>query len=85
MAASSITLRSLFQAATALIAVVVSPGCSDDTPSGDVEVVEELTETVANRLIEFSDALRKRDFAKASTYLAADFSGTGWAAANRGR
>lgn len=42
----------------------------------DLEAVEDLSETVANRLIEFSDALRRRDFDRAASYLAGDFLGT---------
>ncbi len=52
--------------------------CSDDAPSTDVEIVETLTEDAANELIEFSDALRKRNFAEAGTYLSARFQGKGY-------
>ena len=42
-----------------------------------MEAVEEQSEAVANRLIEFSDAVRKRDYPRAREYLSADFLGTG--------
>jgi hypothetical protein len=44
-----------------------------------MEKVENLSETVANRLIEFSDAVRKRDYAAARRYLTEDFLGTAFA------
>jgi hypothetical protein len=55
-------------------------GCSPDssTSTEDVEVVETLTEEVANRIIEFSYDLKKRDFAKAATCLASGFQGRGY-------
>jgi len=46
------------------------------SPLRDLEKVEDLSETVANRLIEFSDAVRKRDYRKAGEYLVGDFLGT---------
>ena len=66
-------------------------GCTGDLGSGDasgleavplksavraMEKVEELSEAVANRLVEFSDELRKRDYAGARAYLCEDFLGT---------
>ena len=48
--------------------------------TADVEVVETLTEEVANRIIEFSYDLRKRDYAKAATCLASGFEGRGYRA-----
>ncbi|MEM7164786.1 MAG: VCBS repeat-containing protein [Planctomycetota bacterium] len=41
----------------------------------DLEQVEDLSEAVANRLIEFSDAVRRRDYEAASSYLAPTFEG----------
>jgi hypothetical protein len=45
-----------------------------------MEEVEELSEAAANRLIEFSDALRKRDYGSARKYLSQDFLGTAFPA-----
>ncbi len=42
----------------------------------ELEEVENLSETVANRLIDFSDSVRKRDFHQASTFLSDDFRGS---------
>ncbi|MEE2887789.1 MAG: VCBS repeat-containing protein [Planctomycetota bacterium] len=55
-------------------------GCNPDSTSSaaDVEVVETLTEEVANRIIEFSYDLKKRDYAKAATCLASNFQGRGY-------
>ena len=44
-----------------------------------MEDVETLSETVANRWIEFSDHVRKRDFLAAADYLSDDFLGTRFA------
>lgn len=41
-----------------------------------LEKVEDLSETVANRLIDFSDSVRKRDYQQASSFLSDDFQGT---------
>jgi hypothetical protein len=46
----------------------------------EVERVEDLTETAANRLIEFSDAVRLRRPDAAALYLTDDFLGTPWSA-----
>jgi len=48
---------------------------SEERPRQDLESVENLTEAAANRLIEFSDALRKRDFDAAGAYVAPGFQG----------
>lgn len=54
-----------------------APGSSgDDSRVTELEVVETLSEDVANRLIEFSDAIRKRDFDAARDYLSDRFQGT---------
>ena len=44
-------------------------------PIADMEFVEDATEAVANRMIEFSDKLRRRDFRAAREWLADDFIG----------
>ncbi len=46
----------------------------------EMERVEELSETVANRFIEFSDKVRRRDFDAAAVYLGEDFLGTAFGA-----
>lgn len=55
-------------------------GCNSNSSSStaDVEIVETLTEEVANRIIEFSYDLKKRDYAKAATCLAGNFQGRGY-------
>jgi len=50
-----------------------------------MEEVETLSEIVANRLIEFSDHVRKRDFASAAKYLTPDFRGTSFTAFGPGK
>lgn len=80
------TLYRLLLPALALLALG-SGGCSGGTrdgldplpvsvPQHDLEKVEDLSETVANRLIEFSDAVGKRDYRKAGEYISGDFQGT---------
>jgi hypothetical protein len=79
----------------ALAAAVAAAGCSRGpegstenssyappplrSPLSAMEAVEDLSEAVANRLIEFSDAIRKRDYPSARRYLAADFLGSAFA------
>lgn len=46
-----------------------------DRPVVDLAEVEDLSESVANELLGFSDALRRREFEKASAWIAADFKG----------
>ena len=46
----------------------------------DLETVETWSEQVANNLLEFSDKLRRRDYAGARRWLADDFRGSSWAA-----
>ena len=71
------------------LVLICALGCSRDpspVPSSDsaksigtladLERVEDLSEATANRLIEFSEAIRRRDFEKATRYLAPDFVGT---------
>jgi hypothetical protein len=45
----------------------------------DLATVETWSEQAANDLLDFSDKLRRRDFAAAGRWIAADFQGHGWA------
>ncbi len=44
-------------------------------PIGRLEFVEDATEEVADRLLSFSDKIRRRDFGAAASFLSADFAG----------
>ncbi len=61
-----------------------SPSPLEPQPLGtkivELETVEDLSEDAANRLIEFSDAVRRRDVDAAAAYLVDDFRGTAWSA-----
>jgi len=46
-----------------------------DSPIRDMEVVEDYSEAVANRMVDFADKLRRRDFDGALGWLAVDFVG----------
>ena len=48
-------------------------------PIADMEFVEDATEAVANRMLEFSDKLRRRDFRAAREWLSDDFAGHAFA------
>lgn len=50
-----------------------------DVPLARMDLVEDYSEEIANRLIGFSDKLRRRDFDGAKAWLASDFAGRGWA------
>ncbi|MCP3914285.1 MAG: VCBS repeat-containing protein [bacterium] len=50
-----------------------------DDPVTNVEVVEERSEEVANRLLTFSDKLRRRDFTAAAEWLSESFHGHAFA------
>ncbi len=71
------------------LSAVLAAGCgdsaSDDAQSNasagrltGMEAIEEATEAAANRLIEFSDLVRRRDFGGAAPYLTSDFQGSAW-------
>ncbi len=80
------SFRYLTRASAALACILSTFGCSSEQPdpaaataaTAAVEVVETLTEDVANRIIEFSYDLKKRDYAKAATCLAPSFQGRGY-------
>ena len=77
-----------FPLSPCLLALLLAVGCTDGTSSPEpapippaqrilaMDEVEALSETVANRLIDFSNQVRKRDFRAAGTYLSQDFLGT---------
>lgn len=48
------------------------------TPATDMERVEDWTEAIANTLFDYSDKLRRRDFAAAKEWLAPNFVGQAW-------
>lgn len=52
---------------------------SPDRPIRDMDVVEESSEAVANRMVDFSDKLRRRDFEAALAWLAPGFVGHAFA------
>ena len=55
------------------MAEVVVP--TPDAPIVDMGVVEDMSEAVANRFVDFSDKLRRRDFAGAREWLVPNFAG----------
>ena len=49
-----------------------------DAPLVHMEIVEDSTEDVANRMLGFSDKLRRRDFDAAADWMTPDFAGHGF-------
>lgn len=66
------------QPATSAAAAVLPEQVSVQSPAepiAEMEFVEDATEAIANRMLEFSDKLRRRDFGAAREWLADDFAG----------